>query len=140
MKGIGKWIIGLLISAIVGSFVTYLGSNHIYPIWNTIWTNITGKKCVYIAEKGRPVEIFAKSVTSLMAEPGKSNYSVFCTEASKQIELANTTYEPQKNWVEVVKHVVNRNGCNIQYYIDDDPNRRFILICACGEVCDDTSR
>ena len=108
------WLALTIASVIVGSFVTFSLSHHIYPLWAKGISSLTGKRCCFKTRDPIPVEMFAKQMAKLI----KSGYVIsFSTEAAKA-KIAPGMYDCQKTYLEVTKNVLDRNSGNLQYTID----------------------
>ena len=76
-----------------------------------------------------PVEIFAKTMSKLMAT--QSGYIITFTPNAAKIKIGPGKYDAQKTWIEVVQDVLERNSGNLKYIIDS--NNRYIHIYTINE-------
>jgi len=122
LKGAVKWTVLCAVSVIFGSFLTHVWYTCINPLWSTVISTVTGKKCCFKAPDAIPLEVFAKQMTKL----NKMGYIIsFSPEAAKE-KIAPGTYDCQETYFDVVKHVLSRNSGNLRY--ETDPNKKSIHI------------
>lgn len=114
LKRISFWFLLTIAGAIIGSFVTFAGSHYIYPIWANIASYVTGKRCCFKSRDPIPVEIFAKQMTKLI----ETGYVISLSPQAAKVKIAPGVYECQRSYLEVTKHVLDRNSGNLSYGID----------------------
>lgn len=113
-KRVIVWLLLSIAGAIVGSFVTFALAHYIYPFWAKTISFVVGKRCCYKPRDLLRVETFANKMTDLI----KTGYVITVSPQSSDVKIAHGEYECQKSYLEVTKHVLDRNSGNLEYTID----------------------
>ena len=108
------WISLTILGAVIGSCVTYTQSRYIYPLWAKSISCITGKKCCYKTSDPFPVEAVTKQMKKLI----KENYTISVAHEVEKVKIAPGVYDCQKTYLQVTKHILDRNSGNLGYTID----------------------
>ncbi len=124
-----------ILGAIVGMIIANVWSYQISPLYNSCYSFIFGNTITFKTNMGRTIKVIADDYTNYMSKPGEEPYVVSCTPEAESVELANTIYEPQNSYLNMIKHIVERNSSRLRYYEIENPKNPQILICIPTQDC-----
>jgi hypothetical protein len=114
MKKAFEWLALTILGAIIGSFVTFSWSYHIYPVWAKVTRPFTGDICCFKAPDPVTVPIFSRSMSKRL----EVGYVITYTPEAAKVEIGPGKYDCKRSYLEVVRSVLDRNAGNLVYSVD----------------------